>query len=461
MAATGIIDVSALVDRQKIGAFHILLLAWSFLVMLMDGYDIIAAAFAAPELIRQWHVERAALGPMLGASLFGIFVGSFLFGYAGDRWGRKVAIVAACTVFGGFTLAAAWAGSLNQLMVLRALAGIGIGGAMPNTISLMAEYAPKRVRATMVILMFTGTSFGGAVAGPLSNWLVPLHGWQALFLVGGIVPLMLAVLLCFVLPESIKFLALDEGRRARTVQAALRLEPGLVIGKQDRFVSGQAEISEADTGGGFRLAQLFRGRFAIVTPLLWLMFAMNLMVYYFINSWTPTLIASVGVPVSRAVQVTALFQLGGTVGGITLSRLLDRHGLRPVAFMFLIACPVVASIGFMATSELPLLVITFVAGFFLLGLQFGLNASSGLIYPTSMRANGVGWAFGVGRIGAIMGPVVGGLLIGMRLPIQQLYVIAAVPLLLGAVACFTLLRFHDSRNMPSDAVTLATVATGE
>ncbi|MES2538680.1 MAG: MFS transporter [Pseudomonadota bacterium] len=403
--------------------------------MLLDGFDISAAAFAGPELVKAWGIPRSALGPMLSASLFGILIGSFAFGYLGDRYGRRSAIILSCFTFGVFSLMAVWATSLNELTLLRALAGIGIGGVMPNAVSLSAEYAPKRLRATMIILMFTGNTFGAALPGLVSIWLVPQYGWQVLFLIGGVIPLVLAFCLCFTLPESIKFLALNEHHKTRTLQMLRRLKPGFEFSEDDRFVTHEA------VGSKFRVSQLFEGKFAIATPLLWLVFALNLMVFYFLNSWMPTLVAAADVPAARGVIALTIFQLGGTCGGLALSRLVDRQGLKPIYFMFMIAMPVVASIGYLATSSPVLLMIAaFLAGFFVLGLQFGLNATPGMIYPTSCRANGAGFAFGVGRLGAVMGPIIGGLLIGMQLPIQVLYVFAAVPLALGAVACYILAR---------------------
>lgn len=434
-----VINVEDVVDEQKIGKFNLTLLFWLFLVMMLDGYDVTVAAFAGPELVKSWGVERASLAPLLSASLFGILIGSFIFGYIGDRFGRKAGTILSCLMFGVFTLAAVWATSLNELTALRFFAGIGIGGVFPSAVALSAEYAPKRLRATMIILMFTGNTFGAALPGLVSMWLVPQYGFQALFLVGGALPLLLVVCLIFVLPESIKFLALDERRKHRTLQMLLRLKPDFVAQEGDRFVTHEA------VGSKFRVKQLFEGKFALATPLLWLVFALNLMIFYFINSWMPTLVAAADAPPTRGVLALTIFLLGGTCGGLALSRLVDRQGLKPIYIMFAVAVPVVASIGYLATSSSSLLLaVSFLAGFCVLGLQFGLNAAPGMMYPTSCRANGTGCAFGVGRFGAVLGPIVGGVLIGMQLPIETMYVFAALPLAVGAVACFALDRILKS-----------------
>jgi AAHS family 4-hydroxybenzoate transporter-like MFS transporter len=429
-----IINVEDTVDNLKISRFNLNLLFWLFLVMMLDGYDITAAAFAGPHLVKAWGIERSALGPMLGASLFGILIGSLAFGYIGDRYGRKTGTIASCLMFGIFTLAAGWSSSLGELSLLRFLAGIGIGGVFPNAVALSAEYAPKRLRATMVILMFTGNTFGAALPGLVSMSLVPTYGFHVLFWLGGFIMIALSLCLCVTLPESVKFLAL-KGKTARTIQMLRRLDPTIEASENDQFVMHEV------VGSKFRLGQLFEGKFALATPLLWLLFAVNLMIFYFINSWMPTLVSAVDGSAGRGVLALTIFQLGGTCGGLALSRLVDRMGLTPIAIMFCIAVPVVASIGYLATSSPDLMLIAaFIGGFCVLGLQFGLNATPGMLYPTSCRANGAGFAFGVGRVGAVLGPVVGGVLVGMHLPITTLYVYAAMPLIVGAIACFILAR---------------------
>src|SRR5262249_30149966 len=181
------IDIGALIDEQKIGPFHIQLLVWSFLIMVLDGYDLLVAALSGRALMSEFGLAPTELGPILSASLFGFFFGALIFGWIGDRFGRRIAIIAACFEFGVFTLAATQAGSGYQLLVLRALAGIGIGGVIPNTIALNAEYAPKRIRATLVILMFTGNTFGGGLLGQVAPGLIASYGWRSLFVIGGVV----------------------------------------------------------------------------------------------------------------------------------------------------------------------------------------------------------------------------------------------------------------------------------
>jgi AAHS family 4-hydroxybenzoate transporter-like MFS transporter len=203
------VDVARFVDEQKFGAFHVKLLILSFFIVLFDGYDIGAAPFAAPSWIKAWGIDRAALAPVLAASLIGILFGAPILGFVGDVFGRKKAIIISCLVFGGFTWVGAWANSLEVMWYLRLLAGIGIGGLLPNLIALNAEFAPRRLRATMIILMFTGITFGGSVPGAVAAWLVPHYGWPILFVIGGVAPIVMALVAAVALPESIKYLTVQ------------------------------------------------------------------------------------------------------------------------------------------------------------------------------------------------------------------------------------------------------------
>lgn len=442
MAGEQTLDVARLIDERPVTSFNIALVVFSFLILISDGYDIGAVAFAVPHLLKEWQItDRSALGPVFSASLFGILFGSPLFGYLGDRFGRKVAAVFSCLTFGIFTLAAAWATSLTDLLWLRALAGVGIGGLLPNMIALNGEYAPRKFRATLIILMFCGVTFGGAIPGAVSNWLVPTYGWKIIFIIGGILPIVLAGAASLWLPESAKFLVVKQDR-ARLVGILGRLAPGVPIGPNTKFV-----IPDEKVYSGFSPKYLFADGMHVITPLLWLCFAVNLMGFYFLVSWMPTLLIGQKVlSPTDAATATALVQIGGTVGGILICRPMESRGFWPVALLFAGAIPCVALIGFSATtSSTALMVNAFLAGFCVLGLQFGLNAASAMVYPTSFRTNGSGWAFGIGRFGSIVGPIFGGYLVQAKLPLQNLFVVAACPFVIGAIACFVLARLYAAR----------------
>src|ERR1700742_1212627 len=207
------IDIGDIIDAQTLRVFNIKLLVWSFLMVMADGYDFSAAGFAAPSLIKAWHIQNlAALGPVFSASLVGIALGAPLLGYVADRIGRKTTLITGAVIFGVLTLAATQASGVMPFLILRVLAGIGLGGVMPISIALNTEYAPRRLRATLVTLMFCGFSVGVGLPGFVAAWLVPSYGWQAIFLIGGLFPLVIAACVAFTLPESAKYLVVQGNR---------------------------------------------------------------------------------------------------------------------------------------------------------------------------------------------------------------------------------------------------------
>lgn len=441
MNTGAIVDVSRWIDEHKVSGFAKRLVALCFFITLFDGYDITAASFAAPSIVKAWHVSPAALGPMFSASLFGMLIGAPALGWVGDRYGRRLAIVASCIIFGVFTWSAAASGALGTLTLLRLLAGIGIGGLLPNVIALTAEYAPRSHRATLVIVMFTGVAFGGSLPGAITARLVPQYGWQALFVVGGVVPLIVALICWFSLPESIKFLVVRGGRDAQVRALLGEIAPHETVPAGATFA-----IRDEKQYADFSPAHLFSDGMQLITPLLWLLFVINLMVYFFLLSWTPILLTSASIPLTKAALATAIFQIGGTIGGLALARPMDRRGLAPITILFALGIPVVAAIGYLGLRSLPLLLIfEFCGGFCVLGLQFGINALAGMVYPTSLRSNGAGWALGVGRVGSIVGPLIGGALLARHLGPRQLYAIAAIPLVIGTIASYALMRLYHTR----------------
>ena len=286
---------------------------------------------------------------------------------------------------------------------LRLIAGLGIGGVIPNVVAINAESAPRDMRATLAIIAAGTVPIGGAFAGFVSAALVPTHGWQILFYIGGIVPIVAALFAIMGLPESIKYMALHESQRSKMEALITAIRPGYKVPPDARFVVEDEQQSPSSNP-----IHLFGNGLALITPLTWLMFALNLMGYFFLISWTPTLMTAAHATPQVAALSGAALQVGGTVGALVLCWWLQRHRFLAIAILFVIAVPVVASIGYAGlTSTTALLAATFLAGALVLGIQSGINVVGALIYPTSLRANGSGWQLGIGRIGAIIGPFVG------------------------------------------------------
>jgi MFS transporter, AAHS family, 4-hydroxybenzoate transporter len=427
------INIGAAIETQSGGAFAKLILALCCAAMVIEGYDVQVLAYAAPAIVRDWHIDKAYLGPVFGAALFGYLLGATLLSGLSDKIGRKKVIVLGNVFFGLLTVASAFAPNLTVLMVLRFVAGLGLGCSIPSAVALGVEYAPERRRAFRVSLLFVGYTLGAALGGMLAAALIVHFGWHSVFLLGGCTSLTLAVVLFFIMPESARFLALMGGKDRQIGAILKKLRPDLGIDASTRFI-----VAEQKTELGLPVRHLFTEGRALITSLLWIAFVTSLTGHFFLTSWLPTVLDSNGVPLAHAVVAGSLIQGGGAVGSLIVGRLMDRMGMMAIVAAFILSVPFVVMIGALAMPEYALMLVVFIAGLCLLGGQIGLNALAGTIYPTFVRSTGAGWALGIGRIGSIIGPVIGGVLIGMKLSMPALFVCAAIPAACCAVTVFFL-----------------------
>ncbi|WP_257168354.1 MFS transporter [Bradyrhizobium sp. SRS-191] len=437
MSATAVIDVSDVIERQRRNGVVLRVMILSTVMMCLDGYDLHAMAFAAPSLIRSWGIDKATLGVVFSAGVFGILVGGLVFGYLGDRIGRRLAMVTATLTFGGFSLLTVWAGDLNTLIALRFLAGIGIGGLAPLCFSLNLEYVPGRYRGTVVSIIMLGYVAGGSAGGLIAAWLVPQFGWPIVFWIGGVLPLIAAVVSFYALPESIKYLVVHGKQPDEVARIVNDIEPGLGATPASRFVVYE-ETSPAGSGLLARVTALFDGKLAAITPLLWLAYIASSMTMFFLNSWTPILAEASGYTPAQAAFGLSMFSLGGAVGALLAGVVLDRYGVLAIAAVPMIACPLVASLGFAGFSDASFLIAMMCVGFFVVGGHQGLNSAVGQFYPSANRSTAVGWALSVAKIGSIGGPLIAGLLIARHLPASSLFLLAALPPLVMASCVLTL-----------------------
>jgi AAHS family 4-hydroxybenzoate transporter-like MFS transporter len=420
------LDVRRLIDERAVSRFQLVIVVICGAIVFLDGFDAQIMGYVAPALRTEFHVERAALGPVLSSGLFGMMIGALVFGPVADLLGRRPVLIACPLIFGVGSLLSMTADSVTTLIVFRLLTGFGMGGAMSNTIALTAEYMPRRVRASAVMIMFCGFSIGAAAVGWVAAGLIPSFGWRSVFLVGGILPVVITGVTIAFLPESMRFLVRKPRGEARAARYLARIAPEAPV------AGGLVFVEEGSRG--FPVAQLFAAGRHWVTPLLWVMFFLSLLDLYFVNSWLPTVMKDVGIPEQRAILITTLFQVGGTVGAIVLGKLLDRHlSFRLLALTYLLGAACVFLIGESGTSSVWLIASVFAAGFGVIGAQTSSNALAAEVYPTAARSTGVGWALGVGRIGSILGPLLGAALVGKT---PRLFMMAAVPLIVASIAAF-------------------------
>jgi MFS transporter, AAHS family, 4-hydroxybenzoate transporter len=438
------INISRLVDETRLRPFHFWLTFWCVLAMMADGFDLLGASIAGPALIKDWGISRAALGPVFSASLVGFLVGAPFFGFVGDRFSRRTAIISALIFVGVTTLACAWASDIEELLWLRFFSGLGLGGVLPNVIALNAEFTPRRCRATMLVVIGTGISLGGTIPGLVGATLMPTYGWPVIFVVGGVVPFIVGLCLIVALPDSIKFMALRGGKDEAVANLAQKLDPGLRIERGARFTLNDEEGSAATRGSP---AALFRKGWAPVTVLLWSIFVLNLMANNLLNAWLPMIVETSGHSLTQGAYAGSLYQFGGAVGGIFIGILIDRVGLKVLVALFLLAVPVVAFTGTPGLSASVLLAMAFFSGCVVTGMQNGINTGAGLIYPTDLRANGVGYGLGVGRVGSVAGPLLGSLLVSLHMPSETFFYVTAVgPLLCAGCGALLLRQLQFARR---------------
>jgi AAHS family 4-hydroxybenzoate transporter-like MFS transporter len=432
-SAGAVVDVTEVIERTRLGPFQ--LRAFSVIAgcLVMDGFDLQAMGYAAPALVRDWGIPPAALGGVFSAGLLGLFLGAILFGALADRLGRRPALLVATAWFAACTLLTARAGSLPELVVARALAGLGIGGVMPNATALVGEYSPRRRKVATMMIVTNAFLVGGILGGALSAWLIPRYGWRSVFWAGGLLPLAALAAMLQWLPESLQLLVL-RGRSPSSVARWLRrVDPAAPRGPGVRYTASEERRE------GFPVLQLFRERRALGTTLLWAASFLNVMGAYFVSSWLPTLLSRAGHATTVAVLTGTALQLGGAIGTVVLGLVQRKVGLVPLlAGGFATAAVSLAVIG---TPALPL---AFLVGFVTLagvGLLAGppmLNALAATWYPTDLRSTGVGAGLGVGRFGAILGPLVASELVARQWSMEGLFRAAAVPALLATAVAAAL-----------------------
>jgi AAHS family 4-hydroxybenzoate transporter-like MFS transporter len=425
-------------ENQRIGPLQIRVAAICTVVQLCDGYDVNSIGVSVPQLTHAWNLPGPAFTAAFLWSSIGIMVGALSAGPIGDRWGRKPLLIGSLLIFGLASIGSAFANGLEFMTVMRFFTGLGIGGAFPGAATLTGDYAPHRRRALMIMASFTGAPLGGFICGQLAGVLLPTLGWPSVFVVGGIVPLALIVVMALWLPESPRFLATKENLTPREAELLRRLDimPGQTVAHVDLAV-----------GNPFKPVAMLLGRgYALQTVLLWIIFFCSLMNLFLFVYWLPEVLHLTGMTPGEAARATSFRELGAIFAVIYLGVLIDRFGAeRALAVHYAAGIVFIAAIALVAMPYLLLVIVIFFSGLTIIGSQTGANAACGKLYPARMRTSGLGWALGIGRLGGIAAPVLGGYLLRTGMKPTHIFLGACLFALVAAVAT-GLLAFRGNRG---------------
>ncbi|TWI61158.1 AAHS family 4-hydroxybenzoate transporter-like MFS transporter [Pseudoduganella lurida] len=423
------LDVRAFINDRGMGRYQWLLLVLCFLIVATDGMDVAIMGFLAPAITKEWGISKAAFGVVMSAAPIGLAIGALLVGPLSDRYGRKKLLMASVGWFGLCSVLCGTVGDVVSLSALRFLTGLGLGAAMPTTTTLLAEYVPEKSRSTLIAIMFTGFNLGSALVGFGAAAILPDHGWRTVLMVGGAIPLACLPFYLWLIPESTQFLVARKYPADRIARTLRR-----VCGAGTPHAASYT-ISEAPVIAGTPAKALLSPAFRRITLSLWSTYFMGLLVIYLLSGWLPTLIKDAGLPIEKAASITALFQLGGTVGALVVGYFMDRWvPNRVIAIAYLAGAGFILLLASGSVQSSTFALFVLLAGFCMSGGQTGLNAYAPQCYPTVVRATGVSWMLGVGRFGSITGSFAGGLMLSMGWSFSAVIAVLAIPATIAAIA---------------------------
>jgi AAHS family 4-hydroxybenzoate transporter-like MFS transporter len=431
-----IFDVGEFINNQRIGTTQVMVMVLCAAIMTVDGYDVFVMGFVLQPIAQSFGVPPAAITSVFVLQSVGLALGTWGVSPLADRYGRRRLLIASAVLFGVLTLATTQARSVATLVALRFAAGLFYGSLIPNAIALTVEYAPERLRATMVSWMFIGYTAGAASGGAVAAFLVGKYGWQSAFWVGGLVPLGFAVILYFALPESIRFCVLRNAGDPRIPGLLRRIDPSLALTGAERFVLDEPPAT------GMPVEALFRDGRAMITVLIWLAYFMNILVITVLGAFLPTFLRNFGaLSMEHAAAVTSFYSISGIAAMLVYGRLIDLYGApKVITLTGVVAAVAVACLGLIDLQSPWLYVVTFFVGAGVIAGQGGLHALSSMTYPTRIRATGVGWAVGAGRVGGMLGPLLGGAALAGHWAAFPAFLAAGLPMLAVAIATFLIGR---------------------
>lgn len=443
-----VVNVNHIIDHAKFRPFHFNVLVWCLLIILFDGYDLAINGVVLPLLMVEWGLTAMQAGMLASTALAGMMFGAMIFGSLADKIGRKKVIMICIVLFSGLTFAGGFASNPTEFAILRFLAGLGIGGVMPNLVALTSEYAPIRMRSTLVTGMFSGYAVGGVMAALLGSWFTPDFGWQIMFFIAGI-PLFLLPVIWKFLPESLTFIV-QQNRQAEAREIVRRLEPTITVKETTTF-----ELDKVDVPESASVMSLFRRGRTMNTILFWIAFFTCLLTMYALSSWLPKLMMAAGYSMDNSLMFMMVMNIGAVIGIIGGGILADRFHLKPVLMCLGVMGAVVMSLMGFQSNEFLLYILVFLAGAASIGSQMLLYSYVAQFYPLAVRSTGIGWSSAIGRMGAIIGPILIGGLLGMNLPAHFNFMAVGLPVLITAIAVSLIMNSNESEKIGSGATETA------
>lgn len=442
------INVNDVIDHAKFKPFHFNVVAWCLLIILFDGYDLAINGVVLPLLMDEWGLSAVQAGMLASTALAGMMFGAMIFGSLADKIGRKKVIMICIVLFSGLTFAGGFASNPTEFGILRFLAGLGIGGVMPNLVALTSEYAPKNMRSTLVTTMFSGYAVGGVMAALLGAWLTPSFGWEIMFFIAGI-PLLLLPIIWKFLPESLMFIV-KENKQEQARPIMVCLAPEVQISNETKFELHQVDVPEAAN-----VVSLFKRGRALNTLLFWLAFFTCLLTMYALSSWLPKLMMAAGYSMDNSLMFMMVMNVGAVVGIVGGGILADRFHLKPVLMFLGIMGAIVMSLMGFQSNQFLLYILVFLAGAASIGSQMLLYSYVAQYYPLAVRSTGIGWSSAIGRMGAIVGPILIGGLLGMNLPAHFNFIAVGLPVLITAIAVALIMSEDEAEQIKAGKAAIA------
>ncbi|WP_321968989.1 MFS transporter [Paraburkholderia tropica] len=436
-AVDSVVDVSSILQGGKTSAYRLFILIVCMVIMALDGIDAQSIAFVAPVVAPQWHLTPYNTSWFFVIGNLGAAVGAVVLGIASLRFGQRSVVVAATICMGLSTVAAATASGFQSMLFYRALTGIFMGPIFPVLTAMVVEYAPKGKQASWVGLLFAGYPVGNSVGGSIAHAVIPNQGWQALFIINGVIPVVVGIVAAFMLPESLSFLVKSGAKSEIIARYIRKFDDSVECDAQTRFTVESTERKST------RVKDLFTGSTALTTTLLWLVCWLAMVEITLYIYWMPSVLKASGMDMKGAIGITVGLLMGGLVGSAAVGFVMDFVGrYRGLVAFNVLAVIALLALGHASEKQVGLGAVAALVGFLILGSQVGTNGLTPMLYPAEKRVNGLSWASSITRVGAISGQFLGGILLGQGMSAPQIFYSSSILAALAAIVLVIMSRLR-------------------